>query len=203
MALTKCPECSESVSTEAISCPHCGFPLKGSASQYRRNSQGQKARSCIVDEVIGGQTAMNDYVRLRRREEQLSRETYDPILGKEMNPQWGYIGVIIFLIFSIGWFLTFSGKALVEYKRSSVSIEQSSNKKDSGVIIGWQEGAGAFGSMVGKPLPRHYTFNWKEHLAIIFLPSLFGAGIAYFLWLRWQLVDKKLQEREEIRKKMG
>ena len=27
MALTKCPECSREVSSQAGSCPHCGFPL--------------------------------------------------------------------------------------------------------------------------------------------------------------------------------
>lgn len=28
MALIKCPECNESVSEKANSCPHCGYPLK-------------------------------------------------------------------------------------------------------------------------------------------------------------------------------
>ncbi|MGN1066885.1 MAG: zinc ribbon domain-containing protein [Candidatus Fimimonas sp.] len=28
MALTTCPECNNSVSTEAKTCPHCGYPLK-------------------------------------------------------------------------------------------------------------------------------------------------------------------------------
>ena len=27
MALTKCPECSKEISSQAVSCPHCGFPL--------------------------------------------------------------------------------------------------------------------------------------------------------------------------------
>ena len=27
MALTKCPECSKEVSSQAVACPHCGFPL--------------------------------------------------------------------------------------------------------------------------------------------------------------------------------
>ena len=27
MALIKCPECNKEISSEAISCPHCGFPL--------------------------------------------------------------------------------------------------------------------------------------------------------------------------------
>ncbi len=28
MALIKCPECEKDVSTEAVTCPHCGYPLK-------------------------------------------------------------------------------------------------------------------------------------------------------------------------------
>ncbi|WP_142393194.1 zinc ribbon domain-containing protein [Alkalicoccus urumqiensis] len=28
MALTPCPECRESVSTRAKTCPHCGYPLQ-------------------------------------------------------------------------------------------------------------------------------------------------------------------------------
>lgn len=29
MALTTCPECKKEVSSQAVSCPHCGFPLSG------------------------------------------------------------------------------------------------------------------------------------------------------------------------------
>ena len=32
MALIKCPECQSEVSDQALSCPKCGFPLKGEAS---------------------------------------------------------------------------------------------------------------------------------------------------------------------------
>ena len=28
MALIKCPECGQDVSTHAITCPHCGYPFK-------------------------------------------------------------------------------------------------------------------------------------------------------------------------------
>lgn len=28
MALQKCPECNHNVSTEAESCPHCGYPIR-------------------------------------------------------------------------------------------------------------------------------------------------------------------------------
>ena len=31
MALIKCPECELQVSDKALSCPHCGYPMKSSA----------------------------------------------------------------------------------------------------------------------------------------------------------------------------
>lgn len=31
--LTKCKECGKEVSTSAISCPHCGYPISGQDTQ--------------------------------------------------------------------------------------------------------------------------------------------------------------------------
>lgn len=40
--LMKCPECEPQVSDKAISCPHCGYPLKrGKATQSRGKKRGQ------------------------------------------------------------------------------------------------------------------------------------------------------------------
>ena len=33
MALTRCPECSEQVSEQAVSCPRCGHPMPKAAPQ--------------------------------------------------------------------------------------------------------------------------------------------------------------------------
>ena len=38
MALIKCPECELQVSDKALSCPHCGYPLKGSAEPKRHST---------------------------------------------------------------------------------------------------------------------------------------------------------------------
>lgn len=38
MALIKCPECELQVSDKALSCPHCGFPLKGTQEQKRQST---------------------------------------------------------------------------------------------------------------------------------------------------------------------
>lgn len=31
MAITRCPECNEVISSYAITCPHCGYPVKAQA----------------------------------------------------------------------------------------------------------------------------------------------------------------------------
>ncbi len=36
MALILCPECKKEVSTEAGTCPHCGYPLKPMVTGFRR-----------------------------------------------------------------------------------------------------------------------------------------------------------------------
>lgn len=38
MALIKCPECELQVSDKTLSCPHCGYPLKGTQEQKRRST---------------------------------------------------------------------------------------------------------------------------------------------------------------------
>lgn len=40
MALIECPECGEQVSTLAAACPHCGFPMSGTAPEAGRRSRG-------------------------------------------------------------------------------------------------------------------------------------------------------------------
>lgn len=40
--LIKCPECELQVSDKAISCPHCGYPLKPSSKYQRKNSNKRR-----------------------------------------------------------------------------------------------------------------------------------------------------------------
>ena len=42
--LVKCPECKLQVSDKAISCPHCGYPLKPEEKQKRRPRQNRRKR---------------------------------------------------------------------------------------------------------------------------------------------------------------
>ena len=42
MALTSCDECEREVSTEAEACPHCGYPIRGTAS----DPVGPKCYAC-------------------------------------------------------------------------------------------------------------------------------------------------------------
>lgn len=40
--LTECPECNNMVSTKAVSCPRCGYPLKETAITHQRSSSKKK-----------------------------------------------------------------------------------------------------------------------------------------------------------------
>ena len=42
--LIQCPECELQVSDKALSCPHCGYPLKGEAQKVRRPRQNKRKR---------------------------------------------------------------------------------------------------------------------------------------------------------------
>ena len=42
MALIKCPECELQVSDKALSCPHCGYPMKKKAKRKAEESQKRK-----------------------------------------------------------------------------------------------------------------------------------------------------------------
>ena len=44
MALMKCPECELQVSDKALSCPHCGYPLKDSSQSKGRGKANPKRR---------------------------------------------------------------------------------------------------------------------------------------------------------------
>ena len=39
MALIRCPECGQSVSSEAPACPHCGYPIKSFSSEVELNKE--------------------------------------------------------------------------------------------------------------------------------------------------------------------
>ncbi len=43
MALLKCPECNSDISDSAVSCPHCGFPLKQTDAYQQGYAQEQGA----------------------------------------------------------------------------------------------------------------------------------------------------------------
>ena len=42
--LIKCPECELQVSDKALSCPHCGYPLKPEALKQRKPRQNKRKR---------------------------------------------------------------------------------------------------------------------------------------------------------------
>ena len=42
MALIKCPECELQVSDKALSCPHCGYPMKKESEKKSREKSKTK-----------------------------------------------------------------------------------------------------------------------------------------------------------------
>ena len=42
MALIKCPECELQVSDKALSCPHCGYPMKKESEKKSRGKSKTK-----------------------------------------------------------------------------------------------------------------------------------------------------------------
>lgn len=52
MALIKCRECGESISSEAAACPHCGCPVKNIPQQNNANSNKGCCIGCLIG-VIG------------------------------------------------------------------------------------------------------------------------------------------------------
>ena len=43
MALVQCPECGHEVSTQAASCPACGYPMQGTRNVAQQQQQQQPA----------------------------------------------------------------------------------------------------------------------------------------------------------------
>jgi len=64
MALTKCPDCGNGVSTAAVNCPRCGRPISGKAVQTKRKGGKYEGigfllilagmGACFVSGVVGG-----------------------------------------------------------------------------------------------------------------------------------------------------
>lgn len=48
MALTKCPECKNKISTEAEICPRCGFPIGVVKQQYYLRQQQTKKKDIVA-----------------------------------------------------------------------------------------------------------------------------------------------------------
>lgn len=49
MALIKCPECGNDVSTEASACPKCGFPIREKNSQIKHEDEQEKEGIPFID----------------------------------------------------------------------------------------------------------------------------------------------------------
>lgn len=82
MALTTCPECSGKVSDKAYSCPHCGFPLRDTASvPHKAKSPGKRRRNGTGTIVkLSGARRKPFQVRVNTRIDEWGYPRYD-VLG--------------------------------------------------------------------------------------------------------------------------
>lgn len=69
MALINCPECNTAISDSAITCPHCGYPIKsheisGIIHLHWANNSGDSLRKTLVfvDNVQRAEMQCEDYV---------------------------------------------------------------------------------------------------------------------------------------------
>ncbi len=58
MALMPCPECKREISTAAVSCPSCGYPLQGKSAEpqfeaYRKRRLTGGLIMCLVGLPVG------------------------------------------------------------------------------------------------------------------------------------------------------
>ena len=149
MALIKCPECSKEVSSQAVSCPHCGFLLATATKESAQVEQPQpKAEGCgcggclsvillfigvgcIIQGVYG-------YKKWEQKESTLITEGYfHPAIGKkpELAIQKNYASApadsadrwwqAIFGISCVGLGLWFLRKKYVGMKRHETGMAPS------------------------------------------------------------------------------
>lgn len=71
MALLKCPECGKDVSSEATSCPHCGFPLKKVETKIEVKAESK--RTNIVVNRYDGFPFDADYVKKYKKSINIER----------------------------------------------------------------------------------------------------------------------------------
>lgn len=84
MALTKCPECFGKISDRAISCPHCGFPMKPVVPQKSKKRTSSIKRRCNGSGTIvtlSGRRSRPFEVRVNCHLDQRGYPIYD-VLGR-------------------------------------------------------------------------------------------------------------------------
>jgi len=57
---TECPDCGGTVSTEAASCPHCGYPMKQRPNRVHTSNDSMltRQRGCADLLIYGGLTVI-------------------------------------------------------------------------------------------------------------------------------------------------
>ena len=86
MALIECPECKREISSEAISCPHCGYPL-------RRNIETNQSDNVVNVKIVQEEKKKPNYSNSEI--EKYEREMNDYRSRSKTNGNAG--GIILFL----------------------------------------------------------------------------------------------------------
>lgn len=142
--LTTCPECELPVSDKALTCPHCGFPLKRE-SPARRKTRTKRMRLPNgfgqISEIKSGNLRNRFRVMVT-----VGKDEYGKPICKILKPQ--------------GYFATYNEAyaALVEYNRSPYDLTDSTTVDE--LHEKWV--AHHYPMLTGKSLAYNYNTAWKR-----------------------------------------
>ena len=110
MALTNCPECDGQVSTDALTCPHCGHPLTGVIPQSQSMRQADGAEVNEDESLLEVYVGSNWFVHYQDRFMRFLREDRSPI-------SWNWAACFVpgwYLYRKLyGWFFAFVALSFV------------------------------------------------------------------------------------------
>ena len=140
--LTSCPECELPVSDKALSCPHCGFPLKANAPR-RTSKKRMRLPNGFgqISEIKGG--------NLRNRYRAMVT------VGKDENGK-----PVCKILKPKGYFATYNEAyaALVEYNRSPYDLRDSTTVEE--LHERWVDSH--YPTLTGKSLQYNYNTAWRR-----------------------------------------
>lgn len=141
--LTTCPECELQVSDKAITCPHCGYPLKDSGQQYRRRPKRMRLPNGFGQiSEIKGRNLRNPF----RAMVTVGKDPNGKPICRILKPQ--------------GYFATYNEAyaALVEYNRNPYDLGDSITVEE--LHERWM--TKHYTQITGKSLKNNYNAAWRR-----------------------------------------